>query len=93
MVRDKSGKSKAFLFSRRVPDFCDDQRFSQRIGKIWDGSRRALGGKTFQTKWTGLLLRDSYFRAFLLTDSQIINNSTSSNKENHKRDSGLQTRS
>ena len=33
MVMDKSGKSGAFLFSRRVLDFCDDRRFSQ----LWDG--------------------------------------------------------
>ena len=37
MVGDKSGKSEAFLFSRRVPDFCDDRRFFRHVGKIRDG--------------------------------------------------------
>ena len=37
MVGYKSGKSGAFLFSQRVPDFCDDRRFSRHMSKIWDG--------------------------------------------------------
>ena len=41
MVGDKSGKSGAFLFSRRVPGFCNDLQFSRHIGKICDGRETA----------------------------------------------------
>ena len=39
--RGQIGKSEAFLFSRRVTDFCDDRQFSRHIGKVWNGRTTA----------------------------------------------------